>query len=370
MNPVRNNRKKKESTVQPDNSVAELISNGMNPQEHVPLAPFTTFHIGGPARVFIEAQNEKDIEDAIALARERGFPLHVLGGGSNILVPDAGVDGIVLRVRLAGIAFESDGADTLLVASAGESWDAVVDAAGARGIFGIENLAGIPGTSGGAAVQNIGAYGAELADVFEYADTIDRATGAHARIGKKDAALAYRTSFFKHNRDRIITKVALRFPPGAAPDISYPDLVRARSASESLATPVEIARAVRAIRAKKFPRNGAEGTAGSFFKNPVLSRELADSLRARFPDLPVFPQADGRVKVALAWLLDHALSLKGYAQGPVRLYENQPLVIVASAGAHARDVDALARYVAERVQKELGISIEREVEPFGAILFL
>ncbi|KKW45369.1 MAG: UDP-N-acetylenolpyruvoylglucosamine reductase [Parcubacteria group bacterium GW2011_GWB1_57_6] len=232
-------------------------------------------------------------------------------------------------------------------------------------MFGIENLAGIPGTVGGATVQNIGAYGAELADVFEYADTIDRTTGVHARIGKKDAALAYRTSFFKNNRNCIITAVALRFSSAGAPNISYPDLARARSAGEPLAAPADIARAVRAIRAKKFPRNDAEGTAGSFFKNPVVSRELADSLRARFPDLPTFPQEDGRVKLALAWLLDHALSLKGYAGGPVRLYEKQPLVVVARAGARAHDVEALARHIAERVQKELGIGIEREVELFG-----
>lgn len=337
----------------------------MNVQEHVPLAPFTTFHIGGPARFFTEPQTHEEIEAALALARERGLALYPLGGGSNVLIPDNGIDGVVLRIALRDIARENDGDDMLLIAGAGAPWDAVVDAACAHGMFGIENLAGIPGTVGGAAVQNIGAYGSELADVFEYADIINSATGERTRITRSLAAFAYRTSFFKEHRECVITRVALRLAQSAVPDISYPDLVRVQASGGSLATPADIARAVRAVRANKFPQNVEEGTAGSFFKNPVVLRGLAGSLAKRFPGLPTFAQEDGRMKLSLAWLLDKALSLKGFAKGRVRLYEGQPLVIVANPGATAEEVDAFAREVAEKVFNKIGIKIEREVETFG-----
>jgi len=334
-------------------------------KDHVSLAPFTTFHIGGPARLFAEIHTEEDLKTAFALARERGLPLLVLGAGSNILVPDDGVDGVVARMLIDGISHIDAGEDELLVAGAGVSWDAVVDAAAARAVYGIENLAGIPGTLGGAVVQNIGAYGAELKDVFEYADVIDSTTGESRRILGSDAAFAYRTSLFKGHRDLVITSVALRLKKRSEPNVAYADLARARESGVPLATPSDIVRAVRDIRTLKFPSGAGEGTAGSFFKNPVISSAQAEELRERFPGMPLFPQEDGRVKVALAWLLDHALSLKGHAEGSVRCYEKQPLVIVAQNGATARDVHAFVDRIAARVLAETGIAIEREVESFG-----
>lgn len=337
----------------------------MTVEEQVPLAPFTTFHIGGPARFFIDADSEEGIDEARAFARDKQLPLYFLSGGSNLLVPDEGVVGVVVRPMLRDSALVKDDAGTFLIADAGALWNDVVDLAGTHGLFGIENLAGIPGTAGGAAVQNIGAYGTELSSVFLYADVIDLATGEHKRIDRADAAFGYRSSVFKKQRAWFILRIALRLSPHASPNISYPDLLRLREAGEPLATPAEIARAVRDIRAGKFPQSAAEGTAGSFFKNPVVTEVRADALRARYAGLPAFPQANGTVKVPLAWVLDRVLSLKGYAKGPVRLYEKQPLVIVASAGALARDVDALAREVEERVHEATGIAVEREVETFS-----
>ena len=337
----------------------------MEIREHEPLASHTTFRIGGPARVYVEAETDEDVQTALALSRERGLPLRVLGAGSNLLVPDEGVDAVVLRLTGMRIAFaDSAEGETLLVADAGARWDDVVDAAAARGLWGVENLAGIPGTMGGAAVQNIGAYGAELSEVFAYAETID-ARGDAARIARADARFAYRRSVFKGDRDRVITKVALALRASATPKLSYADLARAQEAGTPLTTPAEIASAVRAIRAGKFPGPGADGTAGSFWKNPTVPREEAERLLARYPRLPQYPQPDGSVKLSLAWLLDHVLNLKGHAVGAARLYEKQPLVIVASGGATSHDVDALARDVAARVQDATGITLEREVETFG-----
>ena len=331
----------------------------------LPLAPFTTFHIGGEARVFIEATTEEEIRAAFGEATRRALPLYPLGAGSNVLVRDEGVEGVVLKVALRDFTLTDDGDDPLLVAGAGLLWDEVVDRASAQGIFGIENLAGIPGTVGGAAVQNIGAYGAEFSHVFEYADVIESTTGEHVRITRAPAAFGYRTSFFKTHRAYVITRVALRLKKTVQPNLAYADLARAQAMGTPLTTPAEIARALRALRAEKFPQGAEEGTAGSFFKNPVIPHEQAAALAARYPGLPVFPQEDGTAKVSLAWLLDHALSLKGFSLGPVRLYEKQPLVIVAREGARAQDVDALAREVEARVLAATGIALAREVETFG-----
>ncbi len=331
-----------------------------------PLAPLTTFGIGGPAHTLIEVHTEEDIPAALAHARESGLPLYVLGAGSNVLIPDAGVAGVVVRVLFRDTTFHDDGAHEVFVAGAGTPWEEVVDAAVARGLFGIENLAGIPGTMGGAAVQNIGAYGAELSEVFAYADVVDSTKGEERRIMPEEAAFAYRSSFFKSHPELVIVRVALRLAKRAPLNTTYADLALEAANGVSLATPLDVARAVRVIRARKFPDIAREGTAGSFFKNPVVSPERAAELGARFPGLPAFPQEDGRMKLSLAWILDQVLALKGYAKGPVRLYEKQPLVLVASPGATARDIDRLAEEVRERVLEETGIMIEREVETFGA----
>lgn len=334
-------------------------------QERVLLAPFTTLGIGGESQFFIEAHTEKDIEKAIEYARDRGLSLFPLGNGSNVLVPDAGVEGVVVKISLGDIAWEETDTKVLLIAGAGASWENVVNEASGRGFFGIENLAGIPGTVGGAVVQNIGAYGAELADVFEYADVISCVTGARQRISHEEAMFAYRTSFFKEHKEYLIVKVALRLFKNAMPNISYADLAQAHDSGEILTTPSDIVRAVRAIREKKFPKNKDEGTAGSFFKNPIVSAEQFSSLEQQFPGLPSFIQKDGSRKIPLAWILDKILLLKGYTQGRVRLYEGHSLVIVATAGALSAEVDALVSEIFKRVFETTKITIEREVETFG-----
>lgn len=337
----------------------------MTIQTEVTLAPLTTFHIGGPARAFSEACTEEDVEAAILHAQASGLPLFVLGAGSNVLVPDTGIDGVVVHMCIGGITLLEAGEYVELVGGAGMLWEEIVDVAIANGLYGIENLAGIPGTLGGAAVQNIGAYGAEFSLVFAYADVIDSRTREKRRISGQEAAFAYRTSLFKEHPELVILRVALRLAKHGALQTSYADIARAVSLGARLMTPLDVADAVRRIRSQKFPSDPHEGTAGSFFKNPVVTEEKGSELGARFPGLPTFPQPSGKVKVSLAWILDHALALKGYAQDRVRLYEKQPLVVVAEEGARSGDVDALASFVAEKVFDATGIMIEREVETFG-----
>lgn len=331
-------------------------------REDVGLAAHTTLGVGGPARAFTEVVSALEVREAIVEAKGRGLPVRVLGAGSNILVPDEGVLGVVLRLSGKELRWEGD----VLLADAGASWDDAVAEACAKGKWGIENLAGIPGTVGGAVIQNIGAYGAELSETFEYADTVRLDTGEEERVFRALDTFTYRDSVFKRERNRVIVRAAFRLRGNGVPNISYPDLARAKEAGISLSTPQDVARAVRSIREKKFPNASGSGTAGSFFKNPVLEASLADDIARRYPDLPRFLQPDGRVKISLAWLLDHALGLKGYARGFVRLYEKQPLVIVAELGASARDIDAFAEEIAARVRRAFAFELEREVETFVA----
>jgi UDP-N-acetylmuramate dehydrogenase len=334
----------------------------MDAQTLVPLAPLTTFHIGGPARYFFKASTEEDVERALLFAHEQGLSLFVLGAGSNILVPDSGLERVVLHMKMDDMTLDDRGDHSELVAGAGMLWEDVVDIASARGLYGVENLAGIPGTLGGALVQNIGAYGAEFSSSFLYAEVIHTASREKRRITKSEALFSYRSSFFKMHPEFVIIRVALTLSKNALLETSYSDLVKAKEEGAPLTTPAQVAHAVRAIRSCKFPSLEEEGTAGSFFKNPILPEEKAVLLQQRFPELPTFPQGNGFVKISLAWVLDHALSLKGYTKGNVRLYEKQPLVVVAKRGATAIEVDALGNEVSDRVKQLLEINIEREVE--------
>lgn len=338
----------------------------MNVQTHVSLAPYTTFRIGGVAQFFIEAKSEDDVREAIRFAREKGVPLLTLGGGSNVLVTDSVVDAVVLRVAIPGMVFSEQGDQEQVAVGAGEIWDVLVKEACDRGLFGVENLAAIPGTVGGAAVQNIGAYGAEFSECVEYVEAIDQRDESllTKRFPKEACHFAYRTSVFKQEPSLIVTSAVLRFSKNGTPRLGYPDLVKLVEAGTKLETPLHIAEAVRAVRARKFPDLSKEGTAGSFFKNPVVSAEKAAELMVRFPEIRQFPQKDGTVKIALAWILDHVLALKGFRMGRVRLFENQPLVIAGDFGATQHEVDALAETVQAKVFSETGIMIEREVESF------
>jgi UDP-N-acetylmuramate dehydrogenase len=327
--------------------------------QRLSLATLTTLRVGGEAQV-VDCATEEEIKAAILREQNRGLPLAVLGEGSNTLAPDEGFDGIVLRPCLTGIEYEDLGDEVLVVAGAGVSWDELVRAVAARGLWGIENLAGIPGLVGAAPVQNIGAYGAELSQVFEWCEALPRAGGAKKRFTARDAAFGYRDSIFKRDAAWIITRVALRLRTAGASNLSYKDLAEAAGRTP-LSTPAHVGEAVRGIRAGKFPDLATHGTAGSFFKNPTIASTAYAALAERYPGLLGFPAAGG-TKVPLAWILDHVLNLKGYRKGSVRLFENQPLVLVTEPGATARAVDAFARDIAEKVFAATGITVEREVQ--------
>lgn len=332
----------------------------MRVRENVPLSSLTTFHIGGPARYVLELDDVRELADAVAFAKNKGLPLRVLGSGSNVLAGEAGYEGVLICITASKVEFKDDGDDVLLIAETGALWDELVSLACARGLWGIENLAGIPGTAGAAPVQNIGAYGVELKDTLVSVDTFDADTGQEQRLSAEACEFGYRTSRFKTEPHRIITGTTLRLSRAPRPRLSYKDLAARVAAGDALDTPERIAEAVRAIRAKKFPDVKVLGTAGSFFKNPVIPEAAFALLKERYPELPGFPDEEGHVKVPLAWILDNVLHARGRAQGMARLFEAQPLVIVAEHGAASSDVIALAKGVEDDVRAATGISIEWE----------
>jgi UDP-N-acetylmuramate dehydrogenase len=326
-------------------------------EEDIQLAPFTTFGIGGNARFFARATTLAELREALAFVKEKALKFFILGGGSNILVGDAGFDGLVIKIELAGVEEEGD----TFIAAAGESWDALVERAVSKNLWGIENLSGIPGTVGGAVVQNIGAYGQALSEVLQSVEVFDTTEGVTKEFSNAQCHFGYRNSVFKIEPGRyIILRVALSLQKEARPKVSYKDL--AARFKESTPTLSQLRAAVLEIRGNKFPNLKEEGTAGSFFKNPVVPLEDAHTLQAKYPELPVFSLPESEfIKIPLAWLFDHVLRMHGTQVGGARLYERQPLVIAAKKGTSSQDVIALAHLVEEKVKNEFNIAIEPEV---------
>jgi UDP-N-acetylmuramate dehydrogenase len=331
----------------------------MQVQENIALAPYTTFKLGGPARYFVPVKTAGELTEALAFAKEKSLSVFVLGGGSNVLISEGGFDGLVIKIEIKnGLTVD----ETSVAASAGENWDELVAFCAQRGLWGIENLSGIPGTIGGAVVQNIGAYGAVLSQVLTLVAVYDTRDEQVKMLPVAECKFGYRGSIFKQEEGRYIVLAAtLRLSSLPTPNISYKDL-HARFQGQT-PTLKEIRDAVLEIRKAKFPDLLVEGTAGSFFKNPIMSQADAAFLQEKYPEMPIFhmPETDG-VKVPLAWLLDNALHLKGYAVDGARLFEKQALVIAATRKASANDVKKLATFVQEKVFEELKIKIEPEVK--------
>ena len=328
----------------------------MQIEENIPLVPFTTFKIGGPARFFVRARSVEDLKEASAFARNKNLTALILGGGSNVLLRDEGFDGLVIKIEIRGVE-EKDGP---VIAGAGEEWDTLVRYAIDKNLWGIENLSGIPGSVGGAVVQGIGAYGQAIGQTLEWAEVFDTESGEIKIFDARMCAFGYRDSLFKHDGGRtVVLRAAFKLSPNSKPVLSYRDVGLRLQGTPAIG---EVREAILAIRKNKFPNIAVEGTAGSFFKNPILSLDEVKKLQEVYPDMPVFamPETVG-MKIPLAWFLDTVLKMKGLREGRARLFERQPLVIVVERGATATEVRLLAERVVSRVRDELAIDIEPEV---------
>jgi UDP-N-acetylmuramate dehydrogenase len=330
--------------------------------EHVPLAPYTTFKIGGPARWFAEAATEADILEAVEVARSRGLPLFPLGGGSNLLVSDTGFSGLVLHIALKGIEQEKE----IFTVAAGENWDGFVSHAVEREFAGIECLAGIPGTVGGTPIQNVGAYGQEVSDTVVSVRALNLATLKFEEFANADCGFSYRRSIFNSTErgKYIVTRVVYRLSQDGQPKIAYADLKRyfQNSAAPSLR---EVSDAVRAIRRGKgmFIVEGDPDcrSAGSFFKNPIVSAEHYARIAAQEAvEVPYYPAGDGAVKIPAAWLLERAGFHKGYAMGEAGISTRHTLALVNRGTAKAVDIFALRDKIIAEVKSRFGIRLEPE----------
>lgn len=340
--------------------------------EHVSLAAHTTLAIGGAARYFVETTSAELAREALAWAKERGIDVEIIGGGSNLLVADRGVAGLVLRMRSCHIERLDE---ATVDVDAGTSWDELARWTVAHDLAGLECLSGIPGDVGAAPIQNIGAYGQELSETLVEVEALERSTGELTTLSREDCELAYRDSVFKRAAAGryLLTRVRLRLTPGGAPKIAYAELERAMSGGpRSLA-------AVRAmvidLRRKKSmvldPDDENRRSAGSFFVNPTVPHDELDAILARAAAIapgermPSYPATEGRTKLSAAWLIERAGLLRGTARGRVGISTKHSLGIVNRGGATASELIAFALEVKTRVRDAFGVTLHPEPRMIG-----
>lgn len=333
----------------------------MTLEHNVSLKPCNTLGVEARARRFLSVDGVASLREALA-GEGAGMPVLVLGGGSNILFT-RDFEGLVLKNALRGIAVLADAKDQVRVrAAGGEDWHGFVQWCLRHGFYGIENLSLIPGTVGAAPVQNIGAYGVEVGNCIETVEAMDLATGEVHRLGAPDCAFAYRSSVFKERcRNRFfITAVTFRLSRIPRLVTSYADVRQALAERRrGPLTPQGLSDIICAIRRRKLPDPADIPNAGSFFKNPVVSRRRFEALSARFPDIPAHPTVDGRVKLAAGWMIERC-GWKGRRLGACGVHAGQALVLVNYGGASGRDILHLAEALQRSVEERFDIRLEPE----------
>ncbi|MCA9365602.1 UDP-N-acetylmuramate dehydrogenase [Candidatus Kaiserbacteria bacterium] len=332
----------------------------MEIKSHVSLREYTTFKIGGEAEYFSVVTNLDELKESAKFALDKNLTVTILGGGSNVLVADEGVSGLVILNQLSGISYEEVAGEIIATVSSGVMLDDLVADTVAKEYWGMENLSHIPGTVGATPVQNVGAYGVEVSDLIVSVDTFNLKTLTIKKFSNTECNFSYRDSLFKNDeaKNLFITAVSYRLSKKANPKINYKDLQVLFG--ETNPSQRDIRQAVIKIRSNKFPDWSKLGTAGSFFKNPIISRFKAIELIKMYPDLPVYPVDEDAVKISLSWFLDKVLNLRGYTIGPVGTFEKHVLVVVNQNG-NASDVKKFAKYVSDLVLEKLGIELEWEV---------
>lgn len=329
-------------------------------REGVSLRGKNSLGIGAKARYFTQARSTEDLFSALEWADAQKLETLILGGGSN-LVFAGDYPGLVVQVAIAGRCWKNVEADAAtLELGAGEQWHDCVLYAAKAGYRGIENLALIPGTVGAAPVQNIGAYGSELADTLVDLTALDRVTGEEIRLSNEQCRFSYRDSVFKHQPGRyVITRVRLSLSRTRALQLDYRDLKEYFSDQDtSQLTPSDVAQAVMAVRRRKLPDPAQLPNVGSFFKNPVVPISDWHSLHQRYPEVPGYPE-ESSAKVAAAWLIDQC-GWKGYRDDRVGVHNHQALVLVNHSGGSGQDILKLASRIREDVQSRFGIELEME----------
>lgn len=328
----------------------------------VSLKPFNSFGVDVQAQLFAEAHSDAEVREALAYAVQHDVPLLVIGGGSNLLLT-ADIQALVLRMATRGIrVLSDDGSQVVIEAEAGEPWHPFVQHTLAQGLSGLENLSLIPGTVGAAPMQNIGAYGVEIKDVFAGLTALDRQTGELRDFNLAECNFAYRDSLFKQQPGRwLILRVRFTLNRTAHLHLEYGP-VRQRLTEQGIdqPTPTDVSQAICSIRSEKLPDPLVLGNAGSFFKNPLVPAALVTQLKGEYPDLVAYAQPDGQMKLAAGWLIEKA-GWKGFRDADAGVHKLQALVLVNYGNATGLQLLALA----QRIQKDISqrFSVELEMEP-------
>ena len=331
-----------------------------NIQKDVPLKDISTLHVGGVAEYFTTVDSLDELMTAVQWAKEGNHSMTVLGGGSNVVVSDSGMSGLVIKNEIVGISHEESENHVLVTAGAGVVFDDLVHYTVEHGWWGLENLSAIPGSVGATPIQNVGAYGVEVCDHIKTVGTFDVNSESEHTLDNDECNFSYRNSMFKTREGKryIVTSVTFQLSKDPVPVLTYRDL-SVWFTDNSHPTITEIREAVIAIRKKKFPDWKVVGTVGSFFKNPIISEAQFQRLKGQYPELPGFP-TEGGVKVHLGWILDKVLHLRGYKEGSVGTYEHQALVLINYGDATSHDVEQFAHMIEQKVFDTTHIRIEWE----------
>ena len=346
------------------------LATAMELQENIALAPLTTLRVGGSARYFVCAGSVEDVEAAVSFAEERNLPLFVLGGGSNVLVSDSGWPGLVLQIGISGIGHTHERETIRLLVGAGEDWDPFVAFCVTRHLAGVECLSGIPGSVGATPVQNVGAYGQEVSQTIASVLVFDLTDKQVREMDAADCEFGYRCSLFNaRERGRyIILRVTYEVRAGGAPSLRYADLQKYFADRNEAPTLAEVRKAVLKIRASKgmliTPDDPDSRSAGSFFKNPVLTTAQFDDVvqRARERDLqvPSYPASSQQKKISAAWLVENSGFAKGFTKGRAGISGKHALALVNRGDASAGEIIALKDEIQNQVDATWGIKLEPE----------
>lgn len=344
----------------------------MKIQQNIPLAPLTTFKVGGPARFYVEATTEAEVREAVEHARIQNLRLFVLGGGSNLVVADAGWPGLVLKIGIRGVVERESTRKREFEVGAGEDWDGFVALAVSRDCAGVETLSGIPGTVGGTPVQNVGAYGQEVAETITSVRVLDLHDMQVRDLTNQECGFRYRISIFNSTeRGRfIVLRVTYALIPNGTANIVYADLKKHFAGVVGVPSLGQVRQAVREIRLSKamliVPNDDDCRSAGSFFKNPIVPAAKYDEVLAAAQqrgierEPPKYPAGDGMVKLSAGWLVENAGFPKGYSLGEAGISRRHALAIVNRGGARAADIVALKEKVQQGVQVVFGIELQPE----------
>jgi len=336
----------------------------MDIKSSVSLKSYNTFGLEAAAEFFAVAKNSANLANLLSYAKEKSLPVIILGGGSNVLI-QADIPGLVIRNEILGIEYKEVGSEVEVIVGAGVMLDDLVAETVAKGYWGLENLSHIPGTVGATPVQNVGAYGVEVSGLIKEVEVLDKISCKTQVYSNDECQFSYRNSVFKtsEGKDKIVTNVTFLLSMLPKPQLEYSGLHTKLEPENP--TQQEIRNLIVSIRSGKFPDWTKVGTAGSFFKNPIIGNEQYQKLKNKYPDLPGFSSGDGLVKIPLAWILEHVCNLRNYREGEVGTYEGQALVVVNYGNATADQIKNFAEDIAQKVLEKTEINIEWEVTKLG-----